>query len=103
MKRWARPVLIMAVLLSLFDGAATYFAVSGGLAEEINPLSAFLQKNLGFDYWWAVQFFACIALVAIIMWFLTRGRFYWLVYLWFAAAIIVLIFNLWSFLQAGII
>ncbi len=90
MKRWAWVAFAVALILALFDGASTYFAVSRGLASEANPIHVFLQGKYGLEAWWLIHLFLCLGAVAILGFLVKRG-FWWVAYIWLGAEILVCI------------
>lgn len=103
-------ILILALILSIVDGVATYIEITNDWAIEINPIPKLIQTKYGMENW--LMFHIIIvtiwALILAIVWqkpfSLTKNlyleRIFWPVYLWLVIELFLLIIHIRIFLLA---
>lgn len=102
MKRWPAIMLVVALILTIFDGAATYFELSRRLITEGNFIPAFVQAEHGLENWLLFHVAAGIffAFVAIYMFYRQR---YGVVIAWFAIEVFLCLNHLWIFVWVSVL
>lgn len=96
MKRWPVIMLVIAPILAIFDGVATYFELSRGLITELNVIPALVQAEHGLENWllFHVAMGIFFALAAGYMFYRQR---YGVVIAWFAIEVFLCLNHLWIF------
>lgn len=106
--------LLLALLLSIFDGVATYIEASHEEFEELNWLPRMIQKKSGLDNWliFHIAYFTLLAIfLAIALWeklaplekLFYWKKIFWPIYFWLAVEIFLLITHLRIFILGGIL
>ena len=89
-------MLAVALILSIFDGAATYFELSRRLITEVNFVPALVQAEHGLENWLLFHVATGIffALAAVYMFYRQR---YGVIIAWFAIEVFLCLNHLWIF------
>lgn len=96
MKRWPAIMLAIALILTIFDGVATYFELSHKLVTEGNFIPTLVQSEHGLENWllFHVAMGIFFALAAVYMFWRQR---YGVIIAWFAIEVFLCLNHLWIF------
>ena len=102
MKRWPMIMLVVALILTIFDGVATYFELSRKIVTEGNFIPGLVQSQHGLERWllFHVAMGIIFALVATYMFHRQR---YGVVIAWFAIEVFLCLNHLWIFLWVSVL